>query len=276
MSIPAMGQSARAERPIGIFDSGIGGLTVANAVSRLLPQERIIYFGDTAHLPYGDKSADAIRYYCLRIGKFLLEHNCKMIVVACNSASTAGYDVLLDFFRDQALFVNVVDPLVQEVARYPFHKVGIIATKATIHSAVYQKQLQRLQSGMQVAAVPTPLLAPMIEEGFVHNRVSKAVLDAYLSEPALKGMDALLLACTHYPLIRQDIASYYGPEVAIFDATDVVAHTVRDRLADAGLLSPRKAGTHAFYVSDHTAAFESATRLFYGEKLHLEPYPLWT
>ena len=111
-------------QPIGIFDSGIGGLTVANAIHHFLPNERLIYFGDTVHLPYGDKSADAIRYYCLRISKFLLEQDCKMIVIACNSASSAAYDMLLDFFEGKVLFVNVVDPLVQAVVSEGYKNVG--------------------------------------------------------------------------------------------------------------------------------------------------------
>lgn len=270
-----MKQDLYKEQPIGIFDSGIGGLTVANAVSNLLPNERIIYFGDTAHLPYGDKSADAIRYYCLKIGKFLLEQQCKMIVVACNSASTVGYDVLLEFFRDQALFVNVVDPLVDAVAQHHFRKVGLIATKATIQSAVYQKQLRRLQHQLNVSALATPLLAPMIEEGFVHNKVSRVVLDTYLSDPVLNGMEALMLACTHYPLIRPDIEQYFGGSLAIFDSTDVVAQEVRRQLSHADLLNGQKQGEHTFWISDYTPSFEKATRLFYGQTLELQQAGIW-
>jgi len=265
-----------ADKPIGIFDSGIGGLTVANAIHTLLPNERLVYFGDTAHLPYGDKSADAIRFYCLKIGKFLLEQDCKMIVVACNSASTAGYDVLLEFFRNQALFVNVVDPLVEAVVARQFERVGIIATKATIHSAVYQKQLRRLQPNLEVGALATPLLAPMIEEGFVHNEVSQVVLDTYLSDPALQHMEALMLACTHYPLIRPDIEAYFKGKVEVFDSTRLVAESVRASLEQAELLrnSPNQE-SHTFCVSDHTPSFEEATRLFYGEAVQLEHHPIW-
>ena len=270
-----MKQDLSKDQPIGIFDSGIGGLTVANAVSSLLPDERIIYFGDTAHLPYGDKSADAIRYYCLKIGKFLLEQHCKMIVVACNSASTAGYDVLLEFFRGQALFVNVVDPLVAAVAQQQFRKVGLIATKATVQSAVYQKQLRRLQNDLDVGALATPLLAPMIEEGFVHNKVSQVVLDTYLSDPVLYDMEALMLACTHYPLIRPDIERYFGESLTIFDSTDVVAQEVRRQLQRAGLLSTQRREAHTFWVSDYTASFEEATRLFYGQALELQQAAIW-
>ncbi|HEX5625027.1 MAG TPA: aspartate/glutamate racemase family protein, partial [Saprospiraceae bacterium] len=137
---------SEAARPIGVFDSGIGGLTVASAIHALLPRESLIYFGDTAHLPYGEKSHDAIRYYSLRICRFLLEKNCKAIVVACNSASTAAYEVLLEFFKDKAVFVNVVDPLVEDCCRHPFEKVGLIATHATVQSGVYDKQFKKRNS----------------------------------------------------------------------------------------------------------------------------------
>lgn len=264
-----------ASQPIGVFDSGIGGLTVANAIVSKLPNEEIIYFGDTAHLPYGDKSADAIRYYCLRISKFLLDQGCKMIVVACNSASSAGYDVLLEFFRNQALFVNVVDPLVSAVAQRGFQKVGVIATKATVQSGIYHKQLHRVSPALSVESLATPLLAPMIEEGFVHNLASKAILDTYLAHPGFADIQALLLACTHYPLIRPEIEDHFQHKIEVFDSTKVVADEVASKLAQNDLLNLEKRRPHRFYVSDYTQSFEETTRLFYGEAIHLEQYQIW-
>lgn len=265
----------KASQPIGIFDSGIGGLTVANAIIRALPEEDIIYFGDTAHLPYGEKSADAIRYYSLRIAKFLLERHCKMVVIACNSASTAAYRVLLEFFKGQALFVNVVDPLVEAVAQGAFRRVGIIATKATIQSGVYEQQLRHLQPGLEIRPLATPLLAPMIEEGFVHNQISQVVLGSYLGDPQLEGIEALLLACTHYPLIKSAIDDYYHHEVKIFDSTDLVANEVKRKLSAHQLLNDQRRHAHQFYVSDYTPTFEQTTRVFYQEDIHLEHYPMW-
>lgn len=264
-----------ANRPIGIFDSGIGGLTVANAVVRLLPAEQIIYFGDTAHMPYGDKSADAIRYYSLQIAKFLLEQQCKMIIVACNSASSAAYDVLLDFFDHRSLFVNVVDPLVEKVVSMGHQKVGVIATKTTVLSGIYPARLRDKSPGIEVRSLATPLLAPMIEEGFVHDAISRSVLDTYLGDPALDGIEALLLACTHYPLIRKEIEEWYQGRVAIYDSTDVVAAAVKQRLQEAKLLRTDSRPDHRFYVSDYTPSFEGTTRQFYGETIHLEHYGLW-
>jgi glutamate racemase len=261
--------------PIGIFDSGIGGLTVANAIIRALPNEDIIYFGDTAHLPYGEKSADAIRYYALRIAKFLLERHCKMVVIACNSASSAAYRVLLEFFKGQALFVNVVDPLVESVAARRFHKVGVIATKATIQSGIYEQQLLHLQPGLEVQPLATPLLAPMIEEGFVHNEVSQVVLESYLGHEQLRGIEALLLACTHYPLIKPEIEAFFKNQVEVFDSTDVVAEEVKRKLSEHQLLNDRRRHAHRFFVSDYTPTFEQTTRIFYREEISLEHYAMW-
>jgi glutamate racemase len=264
------------QQPIGIFDSGIGGLTVAKAVADLLPEEQIIYFGDTAHMPYGDKSPDSIRYYCLRIAKFLLEKNCKMIVVACNTASSVAYRVLLDFFKsDNILFVNVVDPLVDATADKGFHKVGVIATKATIQSRVYELKLTEKKPDLEVASLATPLLAPMIESGYFHDKISRTVIENYLEAPELKGIEALLLACTHYPLIREDIEAFYGPDVRILDSTDVTAAAVKKKLADRDLLNMQRSTPHHFYVSDFTQSFEETTRIFYGEDIHLEHCPIW-
>jgi glutamate racemase len=265
----------QASQPIGIFDSGIGGLTVANAIMRALPREDIIYFGDTAHMPYGEKSADAIRYYSLRIAKFLLERHCKMVVIACNSASSTAYRVLLEFFKGQGLFVNVVDPLVETVTAHNFKRVGVIATKATVQSGIYEQQLNLLQPDLEVRMLATPLLAPMIEEGYVHNEVSQVVLHSYLGHEKLEGIEALLLACTHYPLIRPEIEFFYGDSVQIFDSTDVVAEEVKNVLSRENLLNTQRRHTHRFFVSDYTPTFEKATRIFYPDGIHLEHYPMW-
>lgn len=264
------------DQPIGIFDSGIGGLTVTNAIVKNLPNEEIVYFGDTTHLPYGDKSPDAIRYYCLRITKFLIENNCKLVVVACNSAASVGFNVVTEFFKNQALFVNVVDPLVKTTVEKAYNKVGVIATKATIQSKVYPTQLKSLQPDIQVADVATPLLGPMIEEGFVENQVSKVVLNNYLSDKSLEGIQAMLLACTHYPLIKNDISQFYEHKIDILDSTNIVADAVAEVLAQHQLLNNTKRNRHRFFVSDFTPSFEATTKLFYKTSIELEHYPLWT
>ncbi len=270
-----MSREQHKRQPIGVFDSGIGGLTVANAIIKHLPNEELIYFGDTAHLPYGDKSADAIRYYSLKIVKFLLEQNCKLIVVACNSASSAAYHVLLEFFAGQALFVNVVDPLVETVRQHHFSKVGVIATKATIQSGVYQEKLREAQPDLDLTAMATPLLVPMIEEGYHDDNISEAIISKYLSDPRFENIEALLLACTHYPLIRNHIEDYFNQKIRVFDSTDIVAKVIQHYLIQRDLLNPGRQGPHRFCVSDYTQSFEETTRLFYREKIELEHCPIW-
>jgi glutamate racemase len=263
------------DQPIGVFDSGIGGLTVANAIIKHLPKEKIIYFGDTFHLPYGEKSADAIRYYSLKIVKFLLEKNCKMIVVACNSAASAAYDLLLDFFKGQALFVNVVDPLVEAVVKKQYRHVGVIATKATTQSGIYKSKLQKVQPDLKVTSMATPLLVPIIEEGYFNDNISETVIEKYLSDKSFDGIDALLLACTHYPLIRKKIETFFSGKVNVYDSTDVVAEVVRKKLLKNNLLNDSKTNSHHFFVSDYTKSFEETTRIFYKEKIHLERCSIW-
>ncbi len=263
------------DQPIGIFDSGIGGLTVANAIHRFLPNEKLIYFGDTVHMPYGDKSADAIRYYCLRISKFLLEQNCKMIVIACNSASSAAYDVLVDFFGGKVPFVNVVDPLVMEVVKSGYHNIGVIATKATINSSVYKNKINSLNLQANVHQLATPLLAPMIEEGFYNGNITQSVIDSYLSQPVMQNIDVLLLACTHYPLIKDEINEYYQGKVDIMDSIDAVVREVTRILKQEKLLSNTRTGEDVFYVSDYTTSFEETAKNFYQGEIKLITKALW-
>jgi len=263
------------DRPIGIFDSGIGGLTVAKAIKNVLPKERLIYFGDTAYMPYGDKSSDAIRYYCLKISKFLLEQNCKMIVIACNSASSAAYDVLLDFFEGKVLFVNVVDPLVGEVKKQNLMNVGVIATKATIHSGIYKSKIKAIDQKIKVSQLATPLLAPMIEEGFYTGNIAHSVIENYLLQPELKGIEVLLLACTHYPLIKSQIESFYNHQIKVLDSTDVVSEYVKRLLESENLLADQASGQDTFYVSDFTESFENAAFMFYGREIHLDTQAIW-
>lgn len=267
--------SSLSNKPIGIFDSGIGGLTVANAIRHSFPNEKIIYFGDTAHLPYGDKSADTIRYYAIRISKFLLEHNCKMIIIACNSASSAAYEVLLDFFKDKCIFVNVVDPLVDKAVSEGYKKIGVIATKATINSNVYKSKIEAKNQFVQVVQHATPLLAPMIEEGFCNDEISQSVIAKYLSHSELKGIDALLLACTHYPLIKKELNAYFDHKIDILDSTQVVVEQVRNYLSDKNLINSADPSDPVFYVSDYTASFEETTNVFYGKKVQLIEKSIW-
>lgn len=264
-------------RPIGVFDSGIGGLTVANKIVQELPSEQIIYFGDTAHLPYGDKSNELIKSYALAITGFLLQEKlCKAVVIACNSASAAAYEELRDKYKGINPVINVIDPMIEAIiADDDIRKVGIIATKTTIGSGVYQEKLSRRKPSLQYAALATPLLASMIEEGFYNNDISHEVLKTYLSDPLLKDIDALILGCTHYPLIKNEIEEYYQHQIKVFDSSVVVANKLKRILEKEKLLNNQKVGKNKFYVSDYTESFEHTTRIFYGSEVHLEQLSIW-
>lgn len=262
-------------QPIGVFDSGIGGLTVANAIQKVLPNESLVYFGDTAHLPYGDKSPDSIKYYAIRIAQFLLEKNCKMIVIACNTASSIAFETVKDFVGGKIPVVDVISPVVDLVTHTKsIHKVGVIGTKGTIKSDIYAKKI-KATSNKEVASLATPLLAPMIEEGFFNNKISRSVIASYLSSRKLSKIDTLILACTHYPLIRPEVEEYYKNKVTIIDNADVVAENVKSVLKKSGLLSKKKSPIHHFYVSDFTKSFEESTRYFFKNKIHLEKLDFW-
>src|SRR5690606_9570616 len=184
--------SKKASAPIGIFDSGIGGLTVAKAVKNLLPHEQIIYFGDTAHLPYGDKSTASIQAYAVKIADVLLKSECKLILIACNSASAAAYELVSAYVASKAKVFNVIDPVVDYLREnHANKKVGLIGTKQTVGSGVYRKKVDGLNENISFVALATPLLAPMIEEGFHRNDVSEGIMKSYLSILEFVEHDAL-------------------------------------------------------------------------------------
>ncbi|NEM97156.1 glutamate racemase [Pontibacter burrus] len=269
-------ESEKRHKPIGIFDSGIGGLTVAQAITKVLPNERLIYFGDTAHLPYGDKSTAAIQAYAVKICDLLLKQQCKVILIACNSASAAAYELVKEYVGSKAKVLNVIDPIVAYIGKtYPGKPLGLIGTKQTVNSNVYRKKVDALGLGIDLKSHATPLLAAMIEEGFFNDTISESVIHTYLSDPNLQGIEGLILGCTHYPLIKKQIENFYQGKVDVLDASQIVALHVKAFLEQHGLASDKLVGDHHFYVSDYTHSFEESTRLFFKRKVHLEHYPLW-
>jgi glutamate racemase len=265
-----------ATAPIGIFDSGIGGLTIAHAVTNLLPHESLIYFGDTAHLPYGDKSAAAIQAYSIKICNLLLQQKCKVILIACNSASAAATELLKEYTASRAKVINVIDPTVEYLGKhFANQKVGLIGTKQTVNSNIYKKKTDALDRNIELHSLATPLLAPMIEEGFCDNNISETIISQYLTDPNLAHIQALILGCTHYPLIKKQIDAYYKKQVTLLDSSLIVAQALSDFLTENQLHNPNPNPQHHFYVSDYTQSFEASTRLFFGENLRLEHYPLW-
>lgn len=270
-----MDQSA----PIGIFDSGIGGLTVAKAINELLPNEKLIYFGDIAHFPYGDKSSEAIRSYSKQIALFLIEKGCKAIIIACNTASAMAAKHLTDVLPEGFPVINVVSPVAEYTkTRFSSKKVGVIATKGTIGSRIYPKSITQLDPSISVTSLATPLLAPMIEEGFFDNNISRTIIAEYLNKKNLKDVEAIILGCTHYPLIEQEVREFYKKNnrtVEIINSAKVVAQSVETTLKAKRLLSTENSTQHHFYVSDYTQSFEKSTRYFFGNQLKLEKMNIW-
>jgi glutamate racemase len=263
-------------QPIGVFDSGIGGLTVARAIRELLPYESMIYFGDTAHLPYGDKSEAAIQAYSIKIADILLRKGCKVIVIACNSASSAAYELLTEYVRKDIHIINVIDPMVELVLRqFSGKHVGLIGTKRTVQSNVYSRKILESNKDIHLHSLATPLLAPMIEEGFFNNQISHEIIAQYLSDESLKNIDALILACTHYPLIKNEIKELYQGKMMILDSSEVIAKALKEHLEDQRLLNDHVSPKHHFLVSDFTESFEASARMFFHDTVQLERHSLW-
>jgi glutamate racemase len=263
--------------PIGIFDSGIGGLTVAKSVTHLLPKESIIYFGDTAHFPYGDKSTAAIQAYSIKICDFLLQHQCKVILIACNSASTAAYELVKEYVGSRAKIFNVIDPTVTFVGQnFGGKTIGLIGTQQTVNSEVYKRKIESLGLNIQLKSLATRLLAPMIEEGFFDNTISESTIQTYLSDSTLADISALILACTHYPLILPQIERFYQKSVVVIDGSLKVAASLKEYLQTNNLEKETNEPSYRrFFVSDYTKSFENSTSMFFGQAIELELHKLW-
>ncbi|HNV69389.1 MAG TPA: glutamate racemase [Candidatus Ozemobacteraceae bacterium] len=262
------------DRPIGVFDSGVGGLTVVKEVRHLLPHEDIIYFGDTARVPYGNKSIPVIRRFCLEIVRFLEEMRVKMIVVACNTASALA----LDFIRRQTSLpvVGVIDPGVRSALMESRDGViGVIGTVATIRSEAYQSRLRRLKSGVRVHAKACPLLVPLVEENLLDAAITRQALEMYLSELRDLSLETLILACTHYPLLKTLIADFFGPSVKLIDSAQETAREVSEVLKARRIAAGNdRTGSEEFYVSDSPDSFAAVGAPFLGRdmrRVFLEP-----
>jgi len=259
------------KRPIGIFDSGVGGLTVAHAIKQIMPGESLIYFGDTAHLPYGDKSAELIRQYSEKIVDFLLKQNAKAILIACNSASASAYDYLKEKFGSRTIIMDVINPVINYISTCNFRKVGVIGTKRTITSEIYKNLLYRKSPTTEVVSLATPLLVPMIEEGFIYDDVSNQIIRTYLSNEIFHGIEALILGCTHYPIIKNQINRFFNFQIEIIDTSQIVSAAVKQTLQANNLLTESSSTDRdRFFVSDLTEYFGKISRLFFEKEIHLE------
>ena len=264
------------DQPIGIFDSGVGGLTVAHAIKQILPGESLVYFGDTAHLPYGDKSAESISYYSHRITEFLLEHNSKVVLVACNTASASAFESLKKQFHDKTILIDVIDPVVDYMSTRSFRKIGVIGTKRTISSGTYENKIKLKSPSTSVVSLATPLLVPMIEEGFIFDDISNAIIRSYLSNESLTGIEALILGCTHYPIIKNQISKIFNFNVEVVDSARIVAMVLRDALERNKLLNDSGIVKDQFYISDYTDYFEKIARMFFEGEINLRKADIWS
>lgn len=264
-------------RPIGIFDSGVGGLTVANAIRNILPKENLIYYGDTSHLPYGDKSPETIRHYSSGITEFLLQQDCKVIVIACNSASANAYNQVCEIAGKKSVPVlNVIDPVVDYVVKQGDKHIGIIGTKSTINSKTYPDKIQSKKQGVLVSSLATPLFVPMIEEGFIFDDISNAIIRTYLSRHEIAGVKSLILGCTHYPIIKNQISKFFDFSVDVIDSSKIVAGALQELINANGM--ENKNPEHPFqkfYVSDITQSFRVISRMFFEQDVDLELNNIW-
>lgn len=254
-------------KPIGIFDSGIGGLTVVKQLMRYLPDEQLIYFGDTARVPYGSKSKRLVQQYALEDAYFLLQHDVKMIVVACNSASASALQLLQD--RLDIPVIGVVTPganTAVELTRN--NKIGVIGTNATINSDAYTNEVKRLEPLVQVFGQACPLLVPLVEEGWLDDDITIMVIKKYLHDLLADKVDTIILGCTHYPVLEQTIRKVVGENIHLIDSGKETSKAVKKLLIDRNMLrSTAKQEPDRFYVSDIPAKFEEVGSRFLGKQL---------
>lgn len=249
---------------------------MAHAVKQLLPRESIVYFGDTAHLPYGDKSAESIRFYSERIIQFLLEQESKAVLIACNSASASAFDSLKEQYSGKIILVDVIDPVVDYLSTRNYTKIGVIGTKRTISSGTYEKKLMERAPATSVVSLATPLLVPMIEEGFIFDDISNAIIRAYLSNESLAGIQGLILGCTHYPIIKNQISKIFNFNVDVIDSGRIVAQVLKDELEKQDLLNEKGKAKDRFFISDYTTYFEKIARMFFEGEINLKKADIWS
>lgn len=244
--------------PIGVFDSGVGGLTVAREIMRNLPKEDIVYFGDTARVPYGSKSKDNIIRYSRQIIHFLQTKGVKAIVIACNTASALALDTVKDEF--DIPIIGVVEPGARAaLAVTENKKIGVIGTEATVRSSMYEKIIKGINPEVSVVAKACPLFVPLVEEGFKKHQVTDEIIDYYLASMKKSDIDALILGCTHYPLLRSKIREYVGEKITLVNPAYETAMDLKRILMQMDMENPDVEGDHgsySFYVSDAADKFK--------------------
>ncbi len=242
-------------RPIGVFDSGVGGLTVVKQVMKVMPHENIVYFGDTARVPYGSKSKDAVTKYSLQNVRFLKTKNVKAIIVACNTASSNSLSAMRDA-TDTPIFGVVVPGVEAAVHATKNNRVGIIGTAATIRSGAYETLIRKQNPNIEVFSKACPLFVPLAEEGWTDNEIARLTAQNYLAEIVAQGIDTVVLGCTHYPLLKRCIGTAVGDSIKLVDPAKATAQQVKTFLAERnGQNTENKEGVRRFYLSDTTNTF---------------------
>ena len=256
------------DRPIGVFDSGIGGLTVAHALMTALPDEQIVYFGDTARLPYGTKSSATVAGYAAQITEFLLKRDVKMLVVACNTMAAVALPVITGM--SPVPVVDVLDAGARAAAQASrIGRVGVLATLTTIHSGAYEKAIHAYRPDFVVVSQACPLFAPLVEEGWLDHPVTELTAKEYLRPVLLEGVDTLVLGCTHYPLLKPLLRRLVGPQTSLVDSAQTTAARVEELLTtwDLRRSATLKPPEHEYYVTDLPQRFRAVGALCLGRPL---------
>ncbi|MBN1913262.1 MAG: glutamate racemase [Candidatus Omnitrophica bacterium] len=253
-------------KSIGVFDSGVGGLTVVRELIRQLPCEDIVYFGDTARVPYGIKSKETIIRFSIENILLLLKQDVKMICVACNTASSVALPVIRNHFRVPV--VGVISPGVKEAVYATQNKrIGVIGTRGTISSRAYEIEIKRLDPGISVTAFSCPLFVPFAEEGWLQGKTVTEVARTYLAPLKKAGVDTVILGCTHYPLLKPVIKKIMGERIKLIDSAKQVALEVKNILSAEGSLNRKRKGKQRFFVSDNPEWFSGLAKRFLGQNV---------
>lgn len=265
-------------RPIGVFDSGVGGLTVVKQIIRKMPHEDIVYFGDTARLPYGSKSKETVIKFSKQIINFLLKKDVKAVVIACNTASSNALEDLKETYRGLPIF-GVVEPGASDAIKYTKNKcVGVIGTAATVRSGAYEKLINELDNNIKVFSKACPLFVPLVEENWGETDVAYITAKMYLEELVNIGIDSLVLGCTHYPFMKKCIGETVGDNIKLVDPAYSAASKVKEFLENNDMLnSIDKYGEKLFYLSDITDMFDSICKRalkesYIPQKVDIEKY----
>ena len=251
---------------IGVFDSGLGGLTAVKSISSVLPKENIVYFGDTGRLPYGTKTEETIKQYAVSDIRFLLSHNVKLIVIACGTASSVALSDMRKMF--QTPIVGVVEAACEAAVRATNNKkVGVLGTSATIKSSSYLRGIAELDGDIRVFQKACPLFVPLVENGHFDTKVTKLVVEEYLEPIKKEGVDTLILGCTHYPLLEKAISEYMGEGVKIINVCKELAKSIGTILGEENLAEREEDGVCEYYVSDDEKGFAELGGVFLERKI---------